>query len=70
VAFNDIILRVKRKSKYRYYARGQRSLWYEKHIGDLETDCMVIRVRIQKCGNQLQTYEKTFEPVTSPFGGT
>ena len=34
---------------------------YEKRIGDLETDRMVIRERIEKCGTPLATYEDTFE---------
>ena len=34
---------------------------YEKRIGDLETDRMVIRERIDKCGTPLATYEETFE---------
>ncbi len=34
---------------------------YEKRIGDLETERMVIRERIEKCGTPLQTYEETFE---------
>lgn len=34
---------------------------YEKRIGDLETDRMIIRERIEKCGTPLATYEETFE---------
>ena len=34
---------------------------YEKRIGDLETDRMVIREKIEKCGKPLATYEDTFE---------
>lgn len=34
---------------------------YEKRIGDLETDRMVMREKIEKCGKPLATYEDTFE---------
>ncbi len=37
---------------------------YEKRIGDLETDRMVIREKIEKCGKPLATYEDTFEHST------
>ena len=34
---------------------------YDKRIGDLETDRMIIRERIEKCGTPLAAYEETFE---------
>ena len=34
---------------------------YEKRIGDLETERMVLRERIEKCGTPAKTYEDTFE---------
>lgn len=34
---------------------------YEKRIGDLETERMILRERIEKCGTPLQTYEESFE---------
>ena len=34
---------------------------YEKRIGDLETERMVMRERVAKCGKPLDTYEDTFE---------
>ena len=34
---------------------------YEKRIGDLETERMVLREKISDCGKPLNTYEDTFE---------